>query len=117
MLSVRKIIILIHFSVQNVKKGGIFCLFCEIGFHMCPILTCDTLHIPRHKINIWETLISKTITISMKDITIINIRTTTDKLEVLRDRFQPLKWDKSGSVTPKCVLSAMWPSLFLFLFL
>lgn len=59
-------------------------------------------------------LISKTTTINMKDI-IINIRTTRDKLEVLKDRIQPLMWGKSGSVTPECVLLAMWPFLLFFL--
>lgn len=99
--------ILVHFSVQSIKKWeDLKSFFVKLDYIIYLILICnqDTLHISRLKINIWETLISKTTTISRKDITIISIRTTIDKLEVFRDRFQPLKWDKSGSVAPECVL-------------
>lgn len=99
--------ILVRFRVQSIKKWeDLKSFFVRLDYIIYLILICnqDTLHISRLKINIWETLISKTTTISRKDITIISIRTTIDKLEVFRDRFQPLKWDKSGSVTPECVL-------------
>lgn len=99
--------ILVCFSVQSIKKWeDLKSFFMRLDYIIYLILICnqDTLHISRLKINIWETLISKTTTISRKDLTIISIRTTIDKLEVFRDRFQPLKRDKSGSVTPECVL-------------
>lgn len=99
--------ILVRFSVQSIKKWeDLKSFFVKLDYirYLILIYNQDTLHISRLKINIWETLISKTTTISRKDITIISIRTTIDKLEVFRDRFQPLKWDKSGSVTPECVL-------------
>lgn len=86
--------ILVHFSVQSIKKwGDLKSFFVKLDYIIYLILICDqdTVHISRLNINIWETLISKTTTISMKDITIINIRTTIDRLEVFRDRFQPLK--------------------------
>lgn len=79
------------------KSGGdLKSFFGKLDNIIYLILICDqdTVPIPRLNINIWETLISKSTTISMKDITIINIRTTVDRLEVFRDRFQPLKWDK-----------------------